>query len=353
MKRYLWIICPVGTHRKFRIAQRMGSDGKPTYLKDEKLDTINNLYLAGTIDAQVAKAQCNTLVLAWRAEDKPEQIKYLDANLDILDKYLKEEYLSRDIHAESLRTAKNSFKRALGLLNELDIAVAPEKVIQARINGLPFKKRQPIVLSLNCLFKFIGRKHTFEVGKNKDMRKVRHLTLAEFQKVIPNIHNETLRIMAGATFASGCRVGEMFALDKYDELNKILIVPGQVDRNLIERQTKTYQTRTTVVIQELSKYMKEWIDLGEKRLEIRNSRISFSLKEACKKTFPNSKEKWCHFYDLRHSYAIHFLGLGVSLDVLSQVLGNSPEVCRKHYVGFNINENGIAMMNHLQTKKTG
>lgn len=47
------------------------------------------------------------------------------------------------------------------------------------------------------------------------------------------------------------------------------------------------------------------------------------VKRACQKAFPENVHKHCHFYDLRHSYAIHFLIMGVSVDLIANCLSES------------------------------
>jgi integrase len=347
--RYFWPLPPKGNHKSFRIMRR--ENGRHTQVKDPRLDSINSLYKAGTIDAQSAHAQVENLVLSLRKAERPDATRYLDSNLDIFERYWKEEYEGRDILPSSRQTARASFKRALALLNELDLAVADAKVVQQRIFALPHKRRMHVVLALNALFKFVKRPHQFEVGKRQRIERVRHLSSKEFRLVLPKIIHPLVRTLAGAAFATGCRVGELFALSHYSETTRQVTIFSQVDRKAVERAPKTGQ-RTAVVIMEFEKELRMWLATPlEERLTIRNVRLADYVRRACVDAFPNQPDKHCHFYDLRHSYAIHFLSLGASLSLVAQALGNSEEVCRQHYTGFVMSDEGAALMNALQEKR--
>lgn len=346
--RYFWPLPPKGAHKSFRIMCR--ENGKHSQVKDPRLASINALYKAGTIDAENALRQVEDLVKRLRDSERPDRTEYLDSNLDIFDRYWKEEYEGRDILPTSRQTAKSSFKRALALLGQLDLATASEKDVQKRIFALPHKRRMHVVLALNALFKFVGRGHHFEIGKNLRIERVRHLSLKEFQQVLPKIHT-LVRTMAAAAFATGCRVGELFALSHYSEITRQVTIFSQIDRKSAERRPKTGQ-RTAVIVKELEKELKAWLAMPmEDRLALRNVRLADYLQRACKEVFPSRPDKHCHFYDLRHSYAIHFLSLGASVSLVAQALGNSEDVCRRHYTGFIMSDEGAALLNSLQDRK--
>ncbi len=349
--RYYWIVPPRGNHKSFRIMSQL--QNKYQQVRSERLDSINKMYRSGTIDAQVALTQVEQIVTELRAEQGGKTEAYLDGNVDIFERYFREEYETRDILPRSLKAARASFRRALALLGNDPISTVSEKEVQKRIYALPYKKRNHVVLALNALFKFAGRQVNFSVGENKAVaERVRHLTLGEFQKVLPHIENPLVRALAGAAFATGCRVGELFSLAQYNETTRVITVRSQFDQYREERPTKTRTIRTAVVVAQLDSYVKEWLAIPvEARLTIRNVRLSAYMRAACQKEFPTRVDKHCHFYDLRHSYAIHFLGLGVSLDLIATALGNSPDVCRKHYTGYILSDGGTTLMNLLQEKK--
>lgn len=352
--RYFWIVPPRGKHRSYRILSKTGN--MISTIVDDRLIVVNKMFKENVIDGQYALEQTNKILEELKASERPVRgtEKYLGVNVDIIDKYFKEKYESRDISLESLNATKSSFKRAAALLDELTFTTATRDEIQKLILKLPFKKRPHIVLSFNLMFKFLKRSERFDVGQNREVGVVKHLTLEEIKQVLPNIENTLVRFLAASAFASGCRVGELFSLSLYNDVNKVLTVRSQIDREHKERPPKTFRARTTVVIQELEEHVKEWMNISkENRLAIRTLRLSKILKEACQKTFPNNKDKWCHFYDLRHSYAIHFLSLGVSIDLIAAAIGNTPEVCRKHYTGYVLYDGGVFLMNHIQQNKKG
>lgn len=349
--RLYWPVIPNGRHNKFRIMSR--EDGKLKQVKNPKLDSINSLYLQKIIDAKVARRQVEEIVEELRKVEAPDAPQYLQSNLDIFDRYFTEEYEDRDILPDSLETARSSFKRAINLLGKIEIPTADQKKVQKKIYNLPYKKRAPIVTSLNALFKFVGRNLQFEVGVQRGGNEpIHHLSVKEFAIVYPLITNPIIAKMAGATFATGGRVGELFAVRSYNQLKRTLSIQTQIDRKKGERATKTYRTRTSVVIKELEQYLQEWILVpAAERLTIRNLHIGDYLANACMQAFPEDPTKWCHFLDMRHSYAIHFLSVGVSIDLVATSMGNSPTVCRKHYVGYVLSDEGVDLINIIQNKR--
>lgn len=327
-------------------------DGKFAQVKDERLDSVNAMYRSGAIDVQVATKQVDLIVLDYRVKERPDKIVYTQSNLDIFEKYFREEYENRDILSESLKAAKASFRRALALLGTLEISSASPKEVQKKIFSLPHKKRQHVVLAMNALFKFAKREVRFEIGnKRTEVERVRYLSLEEFLLILPHISNPLVRTMAAVGFATGCRVGEIFPLSMYNELNRVVTILSQIDRKMRERATKTYQQRTAVVVKQLEPYLKEWLLIPvDIRLSIRNVRLGQCVRNACQIALPERKDKHCHFYDLRHSYAIHFLGMGVAIDLIASALGNSPEVCRRHYTGHVLSDGGTTLMNLIQER---
>jgi integrase len=238
------------------------------------------------------------------------------------------------------------------LLGSLNFTTAPAEVIQGRIYTTKYNQRAHLVLVLNMLFKYIGRKERFKIGKNRAASAaVKHLTLVEMLKVADNIKDPVVRLAALTAFGTGCRVGELFPISTFNDTAHTVRIISQIDIFGVERHIKTFDGRVAVVIHELLAHVREWIALPvAERMKIRNYRLSSIMKAACRKTFPGDSSKECHFYDLRHSYAIHFLSLGATVDIIAAALGNSPEVCRKHYTGFVLTEGGIALMNALQRK---
>lgn len=343
--RKLWPLPPKGNHRKFRIMSQ--EDGRYAQVSDPRLASINALYTSRVIDGETAAAQVGQLVASLRKAAEPDRQPYSDANLDVFDSYFREEYESRDILPESLASAKASFKRALDLMGVLNIPTATQKEVQAKIYALPHAKRPHVVLALNALFKFAGREVRVEVGTRRGpIERVRYLSLSEFQKVEQHIAHPLVRTLAATAFATGARVGELFAIHRYNELKRVLTIDSQIDRLKQERQTKTYQQRTTVVVKELEAPVKNWLMTPiHERLTIRGFHLGRYVQQACIKA---KVDKECHFYDLRHSYAIHLLSMGVSLSLVAQALGNTEEVCRRHYTGHVLSDDGTDLINRIQ-----
>jgi hypothetical protein len=53
-----------------------------------------------------------------------------------------------------------------------------------------------------------------------------------------------------------------------------------------------------------------------------------------KLAFPNNPDKQIIFHDLRHSYAIHLLSIGMTMEDMARGIGDTMEVCEEFYAGF-------------------
>lgn len=351
-KIYFWPVPPNRTHTQFRIQKR--ESGKIQAVRDPRLVSVNTLFKSHTIDAQTARTQVDSIVKSLRDEIEPDKCTgYPDANIDIFERYFREEYESRDILPGSLEAARSSFKRALALLGDSPIPTVSPKQVQARIFALPYPKRWHVVLALNALFKHAGRTETrFETGTRRGTQtQVKYLSLIDLKAILPHISNPTVRLAAAAAFATGARVGELFALHRYNPQKRVLTIDSQTDRALNHRATKTYSTRSAVVVKELEEETLNWLKTPQKeRLFVRNFHLGAYVQRASRKAFPEQTHKHCHFYDLRHSYAIHFLSLGVSLSLIAQALGNSEAVCRRHYTGHITSDEGTDLINRIQER---
>jgi len=318
----------------------------------EPVDSINKLFLAGTITRNEAERQVEAVRAALykqRDQDTPAAV-FSSENLKLLDKYWKAEYSDRDL--VDTETMKADLKRALGSVGVLSLVVASRSELQVAVNETYADKpnlQRRAVSRLNQLLRFAGR--DFTLRKVKAVRAdVPFLTWDELKTVLPHLPSDHWRLLAKVAWVTGCRVGEIFALSAASLKPKYLFVTAQIDKDGKRRETKTRSERkASILMQEQGRQcVTEWLAIPSGvRVALRSERHSTVFKRACKKAFPKEPLKLCKFHDLRHSYAIDLIGKGVPISLVSQAMGNSVAVCEKHYSGFVLQDEGIDTIQRL------
>ena len=145
-----------------------------------------------------------------------------------------------------------------------------------------------------------------------------------------------------------CRTGELFAIIPKSIRSNIVLVQNQIDREGNKRDTKNRIVRKAFIIEAGRSKIIQWASLN--KTNYRNIKFSNVIRSACQKAFPDDKQKWVVFHDLRHSYAIHLLSKGISLSLVAQSLGNSVIVCQENYAGFSLADESIDAI-EIQMKK--
>lgn len=311
---------------------------KTNKVSSEALDAINAAYLAGSQSLGSAETLALEVVAALYNElerSKPKTV-HNSANRDLLSKYWDEEYSYRDI--VDRESSLNDLKRAVDAVGELSLYSATREQLQAKIAAQVHQRR--IAGRLNSLLKFINR--DVRLRKNKLKRRpVSFLSLPDFQKLIFHIPILNIRLLIEAAFYSGLRAGELFAVTPNLVRETFIQVNGQMDRAGVFRETKTRTIRKAFIIPEGRNAVLAWAEVKNKR-KFRNVELSTLVRKACKSAFPEDSSKYVTFHDLRHSYATHLISKGVSLDLISQSLGNSISVCQDYYSGFVLSDDSVA-----------
>lgn len=314
----------------------------------DRVNAINQLYRNGTQDFETCKRQVLSIVKELREKERPRpENVYLDANLDILEKFWQKYYSRRRIDESSRISARCSFRRALAAVGDLDLASASVEKIQQKVDRFSHRKQRRLVKDLNALLKFTGREERLERNPDEPPY-VSHLTFEEFEKVASQIDDEAIRIIFYVAFTTGMRLGEIFGAGTYNADGQCVPVFSQINFRGERTQTKTRVKRFAAVDPIGISWVKKWLALDPKvKQAIRSLKFSEITKRACRKVFPHDSEKWCRFHDLRHSYAIHCLSKGVPIDLVALSLGNSVQVCQKYYVGFTLTPYQTQIMKSL------
>lgn len=264
-------------------------------------------------------------------------------NLALLERYWKVEYRHRDIL--SARNMRRSLERAIEFMGDMPLATTPQDEIQERLNKrCPDANLQRRMASrLNQLIRFLGRGFKLRL-KRRPASDVRHVTESEFRKLLPHIP-EGMRLPCEVAFATGLRLGEVFAMTPAKLRAGTLpgvFVDRQMDETGTIRETKTRRDRTAVILSGWADRVTEWaaVPLEEKR-RLREIRWASIVRQASLKAFPKDKTKRLVYHDLRHSYAIAMLIRGASISDVANLLGNSVVVAQMFYTGFAMTAEGI------------
>jgi integrase len=230
----------------------------------------------------------------------------------------------------SHKASLNRFKRAVEIVGDLSLRSAPIEALQKAIDSkTKGNKQRDTVSALHTLFRFAKRSD--RLRKNRpEVRSVRYIKEAEFQALLPYLTDEQ-KLVFQVAFATGCRLGEIFALEEENFYLGNISVKAQMNELGVIKETKTREIRTTIILPQYKKAVFEWLKIPrDERFKIRNLPWSKICRKVCAKA---KLTKICVFHDLRHSFAIYLREHGASKDDIADTLGNSLAVVEKHYVG--------------------
>lgn len=264
-------------------------------------------------------------------------------NDKIFNQFWQEVYAIRYISDE--KSAQYDFKKSLRLIEPLSIqsASALELQTQLKTKSKTSKENRRATDRLNQILFWLKR--NIKLNKPKvGLTKVDYLTFDEFQKVLIHLEGD-IKILAMVLFASGMRLSESFAVTPEDFVNGHIMVNKQLTEEGITKLPKREKTGKSVVIPDGREAMEQWV-LVENKSRYRYA-IYNQLIEACRKVFPNQRDKWVSPHDLRHSHAIYLLSKGASLTQVALNLRNRIDVCQRYYTGFAHSEDTLEALNRL------
>lgn len=309
---------------------------------DERINAINRAYKAGKCFEECLVLIQEVQKDLYKAESqKSPTVVHNQDNLKILDDYFKLRYSHRrNVREGSKKSMYYDLLRAVEALGALSLYSASEKQLQDAINRrFSGNKQRRAVMRLRQILKFINR-HDVQLQLDfEDDRLVPFLGIDEVRELLEHIKDDRVLtcLVAIGAFA-GLRLGEIYALEPHKLKGTDRLF---VDRQLLpdgsSRKPKHNRVRDAYIIAEGAKYIEEWLDLPEQmKSEYRrgNNRIPKAVRRACKRLWPKDPRKHLNFHDTRHCYGVHLVSHSISTDILAKFMGNSPEVCRKHYQGF-------------------
>lgn len=130
----------------------------------------------------------------------------------------------------------------------------------------------------------------------KQRPNIRYVTESELRLILEDVKDSFEKLLYQCLLYSGCRIGELFALDSDDYEDGLLNIDKQMLRKFEVKKrklkswkapTKTDETRIAVLTEEFDELFKSWTDIPiETRLKLRDERWAERLSAACIKAFP-------------------------------------------------------------------
>lgn len=323
-----------GHRATFVICQREGEDGlsKTKQLSLEAITSINRLYARNELSYPQALKMAEDVLAKLKAKASGPPKVFHSENARILDSYWEAVYEHKDqVDKSSMRY---DLSRAVSALGSASLASATKLEMQAALKkslGDSPNLQRRACSRLNQILRFVGRNFTLDKMR-EEYREVRYITHAQLSRVVDRIEDPNFRLLCHVAFATGARLGECFTLEARSYNGKMIQITTQLDEEEEKRQTKNRKRRKALVIKAGRPYLEQWLKLSDKeKLALRHIKHARTVKAAAANALEG---KYLVFHDLRHSYAVHLLERGCSLDMVAQFLGNSNAVCEKYYVGF-------------------
>ena len=343
-----------GYHRKsFAIMKK--ADGKWKVFKSALTERLNSRYHSGELSYDSALEEFQRVITDLYEHRDRERQSALNTNTRLMEEYFAYKYLrksrKRRLAESTIPGALHDLRRAVISLGQLDLSVAPIDKMQEQVDQY-FEDRETntphskAVCRINALLRYSGRpNHDRLETLPETFDEVKNITKEEFDLICNELvgYDHSLAMIA---YHSGLRIGEIFALQK-NRIRRIqngivLNVDKQMYRDFSYGLPKRRKIRRAFAGEACLEALNHWLEVPEeKRISLRNRKFSEIIGDSCKKA--NTFHK-ISFKDLRHCYAINLLNRGATISQVAQNLGNSEQVCRKHYVGYVMTNDGIEMM---------
>jgi len=310
---------------KFSLIERL-PDGKTRVYRSEAIDSINQLFRSGKLTFIEAQLACKDVIHQLSPK---RAVLFNEANKRLLNQYWEEEYADREI--VDVDSAWNRLVRAVDAVGSYSLLSASRRELQNAVNkNYAGNKQREIISTLNQILRHF-RVNVKLKRAREEFHQVRSVTEEEFQKILTHLESDFLKLLCAAAFGSGCRAGELFALEPQSLSGRELAIYKQADYDKVIRQTKNRKPRVALMIKGYEGYMKQWIAISiEERLKHRKMSFSKKVRHASKKALGRA----ITFHDLRHSYSVYWLSKGLPIYDVATFLGDTVAVVEKYYAGF-------------------
>ncbi len=316
-------------------------------------DELNDGFLSGCISYEECFAGFKEILESlYESRDKTEN-DILSENQRHIDQYYAFKYLKksrqRRLAKSTLDSAYNDLLRAVKAIGDLDLRFARVDKLQERVDE--FYENYPTitphartVMRINSVMKFLGRAEKDRLESlPEDHVEVKNLQYDEAKVVIESLEGFN-KVLSEIAYFSGLRIGEIFSLTKKSVRNLpdggcSLLVNSQMLRSGEISLPKRRKIRKVFALKGCQKSLAEWVQIDmNTRKKIRQRKYAKIVQDACIKL---ETSQVIAFKDWRHCYAINLLNGGATLSQVASNLGNSEAVCRKHYIGYTLTNDGI------------
>lgn len=355
LKRY-YLKKPTGKRKSFAIyLQTVNSDSSTSNetIQNKDLEAINSKLHDGLYSITEAHVHAEKLRQRLNKDlgvipphkDPFNQIVHVQ-NQRLLEKYWDSEIAYRDLVDEE--SALGKLRRAVNAIGDCSLATATRGELTKKVKDLPFEntKKRQITSSLNQLLKYAGRDFKL-IQPKKQRARVKFLTVDEFNKVMDQMTCEGSKALCRAAFLSGGRQGECFAMDTRKVKGHSVYIETQLTEDNDEKDPKWGSVRPAYAFDGLLDVVKQINELRHEGKLPTRPMLRKNFTRACMRAFPGDRSKHCCYHDLRHSYAIRLLSMGVNLTLVAQSLGNSVVVCQEYYAGFVLVNESLEMISAI------
>ncbi|MBL7542655.1 MAG: tyrosine-type recombinase/integrase [Bdellovibrionaceae bacterium] len=192
--------------------------------------------------------------------------------------------------------------------------------------------------------------HTYSLyRKRRPHQIVKFVSFAELQKILERVEAPELKALYLTLFGTGMRLGEAFTINARSlKKNGTIYVDKQLTKNLKTRDIKNSKPHHTILLDICKKGFEDWAKVENKE-EWRKC-CQHPLINASRKSFTDPI-KQISPHSLRHSYCIHLIDLGVSLDKVAKLIGDSIKTTEEYYTGFVVSDNEVDLVKKVIGQK--
>jgi integrase len=335
---------PFGKNRKYRIRKKVGTKWVSIY--PAELHTVNENLKSLAYTEEVAARVIADILADLRLKNPFPKTPENNSNQDILRSFWIEVYPShRTRQLKAPEKALVNYNAALRVLGTKSITTpTPEltEFLWDKLGKDPRKLRRTIT-ALNSILKYLKKPRIEQLRKIQRFD-VEYLNQEDLGNLIAVQKDYRLKLLFGAAFYTGCRLGECFGLTAQNIGEDYVRVTRQMREDGSFDGTKTEQERIAFIPKEGQEIVRKWAEVSqEDKAEIRNKDWSKIVRRDCKRLW-KGEGKTISFHGLRHSNAIWLLSKGIPIGAVAQHLGNSVTVCEKYYSGFTLKAEGLALM---------
>ncbi len=346
MTKYYRLRKAGGKRKSWSIEEKV--EGKWVTVESAEMASVSASFKEGALSYPQAFERSKRLLKAlYVIRDQDRAIlNVLPGNETLLEKFLLKAYTPQKrvrMGEKSVRSAMSMLKRAIHDLGDLAVD-GPSEPLQDLLDQMykdkPGSHRKRIT-AINRLRKHLSLSallHLSDVGEEAI-----YVSADQFKALQSHIKNDVTRLLANFLFHTGLRLGEAFAVTpqslRTQGKSLLVMVTGQMYVKGKAGATKTRSKRKAFVIPGGEEFVRAWAALPDKA-KYRDVEHNKRIKKAAAKIGVHKFYLHC----LRHSYCVHLIGNGCTIDWVAQCAGHSRAVCERYYSTHSLTDDAITMM---------